>query len=279
MRLQLLRVRPAMGGTTAGGVTDVPPSSQQGGSPALNSAPDHSALNSAPNQSTEKSFGATVMRASFETRCTKCCGRFRWPAGAHMAACPTCFTKVDITTAAVRAAKYASAARDRYERKYRQIKCDVVKAVCASAAEKRTAAGATPCAPTLPVPAFSTGKHSQQWDPQWGPHCDDWDDGDAPQQVVPPGREWDISRDPQCQFTDDESDDGQDPQWHILIARNGTLRTICGAADSPVGVSLTRLSLRMWRQTLTLGWLTPTRSRRQMIQTVALIRPASHFLS
>ena len=131
-----------------------------------------------------------------------------------MAACPTCFTKVDITAAAVRAAKYASAARDRYERKYRQIKCDVAEAVCASAAEKRTAAGATPCAPTLPVPAFSTGKHSQQWDPQWGPHCDDWDDGDAPQQVVPPGREWDISRDPQCQFTDDESDDGQDPQWH-----------------------------------------------------------------
>ena len=32
--------------------------------------------------------------------------------------------------------------------------------------------------------------------------------------MVPPGREWDISRDPQCQFTDDESDDGQDPQWH-----------------------------------------------------------------
>ena len=32
-----------------------------------------------------------------------------------MAACPTCFTKVDITAAAVRAAKYASAARDRYE--------------------------------------------------------------------------------------------------------------------------------------------------------------------
>ena len=23
-----------------------------------------------------------------------------------------------------------------------------------------------------------------------------------------------MSRDPQCQFTDDESDDGQDPQWH-----------------------------------------------------------------
>ena len=75
-----------------------------------------------------------------------------------MAACPTCFTKVDTTAAAVRAAKYASAARDRYERKYRQIKCDVAEAVCASAAEKRTAAGATPCAPTLPVPAFSTGK-------------------------------------------------------------------------------------------------------------------------
>ena len=65
----------------------------------------------------------------------------------------------------------------------------------------------------------------------------------------------------------------------IVIARNGTFRTICGAAGSPFGVSLTRLSLRMWRQTLTLGWLTPTRSRRQMIQTVALIRPASHFLS
>ena len=49
-----------------------------------------------------------------------------------MAACPTCFTKVDITAAAVRAATYASATRDRYERKYRRIKCDVAEAVCAT---------------------------------------------------------------------------------------------------------------------------------------------------
>ena len=55
--------------------------------------------------------------------------------------------KVDITAAAVRAAKYASAARDRYERKYRQIKCDVAEAVCASAAEKRTASGANAVCP------------------------------------------------------------------------------------------------------------------------------------
>ena len=195
-----------------------------------------------------------------------------------MAACPTCFTKVDITTAAVRAAKYASAARDRYERKYRQIKCDVAEAVCASAAEKRTAAGATPCAPTLPVPAFSTGNYSQQWDPQWGRHCDDWDDGDA-------HNRWYL-RAASGTFLATRSANSLTTNLTmgrihsgILIARNGTFRTICGAAGSPVGVSLTRLSLRMWRQTLTLGWLTPIRSRRQMIQTVALIRPASRFLS
>ena len=194
-----------------------------------------------------------------------------------MAACPTCFTKVDITAAAVRAAKYASAARDRYERKYRQIKCDVAE-VCVPVLQKSARPPALRRVPQLfPFPrsalvsTVSSGTRSGGRIATIGlmVNHDRWYLRVASGTSLATRSANSLT----TNLTMGRIHSG------IVIARNGTFRTICGAAGSPVGVSLTRLRLRMWRQTLTLGWLTPIRSRRQMIQTVASIRPASRFLS
>jgi len=106
-----------------------------------------------------------------------------------------------LTARCRRAQRIAAKARDVARRTSVHASAAIERAA-ASADKKHTAVGAaTPCAPMLPVPASSAEVQDHQWDPQWGPHCDDWVDDDAPQrdpQWDPDSEEWDVPHDARC---------------------------------------------------------------------------------